>query len=670
MMLTTTRSNRTVCKRTIRHHVYWRDSLIPKDGSRAQSSFVFPGTCSPSFRSDRSDFTNLPQQVDLLERYRGLVTLGRIQYDANQVRVVMELRRLQKVLRDYAPPALSSGLFHTTPITDASFGTTAISEGPWWSDTSKEAELTSDVTSLVRIKSLSEELASLDTPKGLLLTGSPGSGKSFLVDLWYSSFPSPHKARKHYNQFVIEIYRAVWEETQRRMSVSRAAAIAPEEAAPWNRSLRESWRELSKLSLLPTKWTRRLGPGNSLSGSTPTIAFMVALRLLRRHWLLVFDEVQLLDVSSAGLLADVLSWFWRMGGVVVGTSNKVPDDLYRNGVQRERLEPFVDALKARCPVMALESEHDWRVVRNGDDSNWYTWDESEAFEDKVKSNFSYEPRSQTLHVFGRQIKVPWVSGGACKYTFAQLCEESLGSADYLTLASNYHTIIISSIPTLELSDKNQARRFISLIDALYESRCRIICHAEAKPEALFFSGAGLSVDDGRDILHVESLGETQDRNRPNISTYDSPGMSEAPMSPAPLALDKLSIFSGQDEQFAFKRALSRLMEMSSSVYFSEEKWTPLPPSSRKWESALTGSLLSRPSTSPDSIRDEDSMRDDESSRKDTGNHFNSLLERPEAPRLSEDHIWGVREDWGERAKDWGKGASAFSEPSTSKKGPS
>lgn len=121
--------------------------------------------------------------------------------------------------------------------------------------------------------------------------------------------------------------------------------------------------------------------------SDPTIAFVIARRLILNHWLLVFDEVQLLDVSSANLLADVLSWFWRMGGVIVGTSNKVPEDLYKNGVQRERLEPFVAALKARCPVVSMQSTQDWRIVKGGDGvgRTWFKADQQTLFEAQLMS---------------------------------------------------------------------------------------------------------------------------------------------------------------------------------------------------------------------------------------------------------------------------------------------
>ena len=143
---------------------------------------------------------------------------------------------------------------------------------------------------------------------------------------------------------------------------------------------------------LPMKWARRPNMLFAAWGSSysPTIPFVIAQRLILRHWLLVFDEVQLLDVSSATLLADVLSWYWRMGGVIIGTSNKVPDDLYRNGVQRERLEPFVEAMKIRCPVVVMRTQQDWREVRasSGSSRTWYTMEQQTAFDRKVEELYN------------------------------------------------------------------------------------------------------------------------------------------------------------------------------------------------------------------------------------------------------------------------------------------
>ena len=218
------------------------------------------------------------------------------------------------------------------------------------------------------------------------MTGPPGSGKSFLADLWFQSVATPYKARKHYNQLVLEIYRAVWEETQRRMDAIYASPkYEHAERGPWNKTVRQQFQNLVKTGTLPIRWPR----SNAVFGgaSDPPISFIVAKRLLLHHWLLVFDEIQLLDVSSANLLANVLSWYWRMGSIVVGTSNKVPDELYRNGVQQERLEPFVEALKAKCPVTILDAKKDWREVISASgqlEKTWFTFGEKQKFEEVIE----------------------------------------------------------------------------------------------------------------------------------------------------------------------------------------------------------------------------------------------------------------------------------------------
>lgn len=348
---------------------------------------------------------------------------------------------------------------HISPDADAE-------STPWWeaseSNTNESEDITTQ-TALVRRRSHGEELSELTTPKvmnmksscrcivlsdfskGLLLTGPPGAGKSFVVDLWFNSFPTPFKARKHYNELVLEVYRAVWEETKIRMSAGYAIEEAPN-ARPWSRAIRDHWRKLLSEGSLPKKWARTPGNNFVTHSTSPqhTIAFAVARRLILRHWLLVFDEVQLLDVSSATLLADVLSWFWRMGGVIIGTSNKVPDDLYMNGVQRERLEPFVEALKVRCPVYVMRSEHDWREIKAGDGlgNTWYLTAQESEFKAKlaetmtegmyhspalistrISADLEEDPAPRTLNVFGRTLHVPRASGGVCMFTFSQLCDE-------------------------------------------------------------------------------------------------------------------------------------------------------------------------------------------------------------------------------------------------------
>ncbi|KAI0779449.1 AFG1-like ATPase-domain-containing protein [Fomes fomentarius] len=633
--------------------------------------------------------TNLPAQTDLLERYHGLVALGRVQQDEEQVRVIMQLRKLHRELEGYAPPALLSRHLNPTHTIAATS-----SENPWWLADNSIVEQETTFRSLVRVRTHAEEIEALTTPKGLLIIGSPGSGKSFLIDLWFSTHPTPYKARKHYSQLVLEIYRAVWEETRRRMAAMHAAQCPQEPverpAHSWNKVVREQWRELLRSGSLPIRWKRKSNMSFSLTRGPiePSIAYVVAQRLILRHWLLVFDEIQLLDVSSATLLADVLSWFWRMGGIVVGSSNKVPEDLYKNGVQRDRLEPFVEALKARCPVVLMRSERDWRAIRgDGDERSWYVFAQRREFERTLAAlkrdsqTVSGEAPPAEVVVFGRSIRVPWTANGVCEFTFSQLCEESLGSADYITLASRYHTFIITSIPILKLSTKNQARRFISLIDALYEARCRIVCLAEARPEDLFFPDAPMQSEDADphtrgdvDVMMAEAVGETQDVYRPNVSSYDAPNMAQERIPIKALALDTLSIFSGKDEQFAYKRALSRLLEMTSASYARDEQWNPLPPDARKWETP--GSSLTQHAAPSLDMADQSQSRsnispsppfDPTDFAEEASLHTSTFprpfpTDRPPAPRLSADHIWGVREDWGGRAREWGRGASVYAPP--------
>ncbi|OSD06949.1 hypothetical protein PYCCODRAFT_1464084 [Trametes coccinea BRFM310] len=618
----------------------------------------------------------------------------------------MQLRRLHKDIEGYAPPAVLARHLNQTHAFRASeiSGAELHNSDPWWKvpgPTPNPEDNTS--ADLVRVRTHAEEIEDLTTPKGLLITGPPGSGKSFVIDLWFSTVPTPYKARKHYSELVLEIYRAVWEETRYRMTASysseSASHTSSEPSRPWNNLIRDQWRQFLKSGLLPSRWKRQPNMSFSLSRTPvePSIAYVVAQRLILRHWLLVFDEIQLLDVSSATLLADVLSWFWRMGGIIVGSSNKVPDDLYKNGVQRERLEPFVEALKARCPVVVMRSEKDWRAVRgSGGQKTWYTQAHRSQFEAQVAEILGAkpEPTSEDITVFGRKIHVPWSFEGICKFSFSELCDASLGPADYITLAARYHTFIITSIPILKLSAKNQARRFISLIDALYEARCRLICLAEATPEELFFpdapAGEAPSIPAARespdtlaasvdvDVMMAEAVGETQDVYRPNVSSYDAPNMERERIQSAPLALDKLSIFSGKDEQFAFKRALSRLLEMTSESYARDEQWNPLPASARKWETPSSSHALPHAPSSTSSQPLSTQREHPYSSRSSTSDFADeafahpshpSSFDRPPAPRLSADHIWGVREDWGPRARDWGRGARVYSESAPSRTPP-
>ncbi|KAI0314288.1 AFG1-like ATPase-domain-containing protein [Amylostereum chailletii] len=550
--------------------------------------------------------SGLPQQTDLLEQYRGLVALGRITYDEDQVRAVMQLRRLRKDLNGYAPPALPSR-YNPYKLGEIEAKGEKDVDLPWWLCHDHDAVEEETGMALIRIQSHAEELAALNTPKGLLVTGPPGSGKSFLIDMWFASLPTPYKTRKHYNQLVLEIYRAVWEETQIRMAVP--ANPVPSMRVPWTRGVREHWRTLVRTGNLSTSWAR-ISTTPVTSHARPPLALVVAHRLLLQHWLLVLDEIQLLDVSSATLLADVLSWFWRMGGVL---------------------------LRGK----------DWRIerARSGKDRTWFVYAQRSMFEQTLQR--LVEPQSCTLRIFGRLLNVPWCSGDVCRFTFEELCEESLGPADYITLASTYSTFAITSIPVLKVSDKNQARRFISLIDALYEARCCLLCLAEVPLEDLFFPDGAANQRPTEhvdvDMMMAESVAESQDIYRPNISSYDAPKMEEALVQQKPLALETLSIFSGKEEQFVYKRALSRLLDMTSTKYAIEESWNPLSVKERRWEDQPAASANQAPQIMKyaDERRDVRNYDDDFATEAAHAGAGTPTRGRPEAPRIRSRHVWGM-----------------------------
>jgi protein AFG1 len=256
-----------------------------------------------------------------------------------------------------------------------------------------------------------------------------------------------------------------------------------------------------------------------------------------------------------------------------------------------------------------------------------------------------------LPVYGRQVTIPWAANGIARISFAGLCGAALGPADYLSIAAQFHTLIIDAIPVLPLSAKNEARRFITLIDSLYESKVRLVCFAAATQDHLFFPEAANA--DISDSLEEEALSETlMEPYRPNVSIYSEelqePSTEDLPKpserrevltadenhpSADIAAFKNLAIFSGasstfryvaltrragQDERFAFRRAVSRIHEMTSVEYWSSAQHTPLP--SRPWEQRFEAPQL------PDSptLSDEPQQPDDSS----------------EAPKFNATHFWG------------------------------
>lgn len=330
---------------------------------------------------------------------------------------------MTRILQEYTPPAHLLGVLHDTSGKVAPKGQQT-GDPSNSTDTDKQPAPASDdnIAALVRHLSEEEEVQELGTPRGLLLTGKPGTGKTFLVDLWLDHLPVRTKFRRHYHHLLLHIYRLIWLEAERRRiraaerGVSPAAAaemLAAGEAASsvkpdrgvgavWERS--ESGGRTKGTGKSITDWARSFRgmpfrkanrddpvPVSSLDGTTlnddankgmdvvklaqlekqeditagagTTLPMHVAAELFLTHGhVLVLDELQLLDIASATLLRRILTSYWRLGGVVVATSNRVPEDLYANNVQRRSLVAFLGALKERCPVVEIGGR-DWRIER-------------------------------------------------------------------------------------------------------------------------------------------------------------------------------------------------------------------------------------------------------------------------------------------------------------------
>ncbi|MFT5538554.1 MAG: cell division protein ZapE [Alphaproteobacteria bacterium] len=291
-------------------------------------------------------------------------------------------------------------------------------------------------------------------PRGLYFYGGVGRGKSMLMDLFFDTVDVPNgaKRRVHFHEFMLEVHARLhaW---RRRTKDSKEADPLPKIAA----EVRES------------------------------------------AMLLCFDEFQVTNIADAMILARLFENLLELGVVVVATSNRAPDALYKDGLQRDRFMPFIALLKERLDVVHLDGELDYRLRRLRDMDVYFTPLNDAArvaldaafrrlVDDEAGEGVAPEP--VTLVVQGRELWVPAAARGTARFTFEELCARPLGAADYLAIARVFHTLIIEQIPVLSPESRDRAARFVILIDVLYEHRVKLVCSAEAAPDALYPAGDG------------------------------------------------------------------------------------------------------------------------------------------------------------------------------------
>lgn len=300
-----------------------------------------------------------------------------------------------------------------------------------------------------------------DPPQGLYIFGGVGTGKSMLMDLFYAAAPVERKRRVHFHAFMQEV--------QDRLHRWRQDPANKDKADP-----------------LP----------------------LLAAKLAEETWLLCFDEFHVVNIADAMILGRLFETLFDKGVVVVATSNWPPDRLYEGGLQRERFLPFIDLVKQRLDVLELDSGVDYRLQRMKDITVYHAplGRRAEAELDKAFAELTEgaEPAPDVVLYKGREIPVPLAARGVARFSFADLCEQALGPGDYLAIAGLYHTVVLSGVPQLSAEKRNEARRFMTLIDALYEHRVKLVVSADAPPERLYPAGDG-AIEFQRTVSRLQEM---------------------------------------------------------------------------------------------------------------------------------------------------------------------
>lgn len=283
-------------------------------------------------------------------------------------------------------------------------------------------------------------------PQGLYLCGPVGRGKSMLMDLFFRTAPVEAKRRVHFNEFMLDVHK-------RLHAIRKAAKGKPREA------------DLIK---------------------------PLARDLARETWLLCFDEFQVTDIADAMILGRLFEALFAEGVVVVATTNTVPDELYAGGLQRELFIPFIALIKEKLDLLYLDGGTDHRLARLAGRPVYHTPLGAPASAALAAAFRDLTDRDRglpvTIEFNGRALVVPEASHGVARFSFAELCEQPLGAADYLALAERFHTVILDGIPRLRPEQRNEAKRFQILIDTLYDRRVRLICAADAPPGEIYIKG--------------------------------------------------------------------------------------------------------------------------------------------------------------------------------------
>ena len=287
-------------------------------------------------------------------------------------------------------------------------------------------------------------------PHGIYVWGPVGRGKSMLMDLFFLDAPVALKRRVHFHEFMLEVHE--------RLHVRREKLAAS-------------------------------GAGAEADTIPP-----IAREIARETRLLCFDEFQVTNIADAMILARLFETLFDEGVVVVATSNRQPDDLYKDGLQRERFLPFIALIKQRMEVLELGGGRDYRLARLRELDFYLTplgaWADRKLDETFLALSGGTPGEPRVLRTQGRDVSIPRAAPGVAMADFVDWCAEPLGAADFLCIADHFHSVIVSDIPRMGPENRDKAARFVTMIDSFYERKVKFICSAATSPQSLYTDGDG------------------------------------------------------------------------------------------------------------------------------------------------------------------------------------
>jgi cell division protein ZapE len=290
--------------------------------------------------------------------------------------------------------------------------------------------------------------------KGLYVYGEVGRGKTLLMDLFFETSPVQRKRRVHFHEFMADVHERVHAYRQ-ELKNGEVAAQDPIQRA--------------------------------------------AAAIAGESWLLCFDEFHVTDIADAMILARLFTRLFEYGVVMVATSNLAPGDLYKDGLNRELFLPFLALLQRHCEVVRLNARADFRLEKLTGVQSWYVPPDAKAdaaLDDAWRRLAGEQAGSpQQLIVKGHIVQVPRAAMGVGRFSFHDLCAQPLAAADYIRIAHEFHTIILDHIPIMDFSRRNEAKRFIILIDTLYDHAVKLLASAQAQPDQLYRGTEGYEANE-------------------------------------------------------------------------------------------------------------------------------------------------------------------------------